>query len=665
MLRHCSFGVSILALLIFAAFFGQNASAQQFFLSPDTVTVCSEEPEVFTLELRADENVTNLSLYHVALGFDPDLLELYFVNDTSWWICNGYQVDSTCIDSVATAWDLDSLCLGYDCSHWEHVDSTCFDSTPIAWDVDSTCVEWAVIWDVDSLCLDSQVVEWLVDSTCLNWECIEYDIYNDCIDSVCLEWQIDSLPLEYACNYWQVDSTFIDSVCLIFDVDSIPTAYGCTDWVIDSICVDSVCGNWFVDSTATAWECAAYFLDSICYDSFETEDPGSADFFTYKMTEIPVHDSGSLFQEDPEAQSIQFFSRLTSDTSKLLIESLIFWPTGVAVDGPGLLATIKLRNKSPGTFTMTIDSLVAHDLLGNDLPVTAGEGSVLLLNPPSDSFNLKLPSIGQLIEAAIDDSVELVWESSQVFCPGDSILYTLTVSDIATFNSLNTYTFEDLQDTVYSFDATYDLWYGNVFWKVTATNVLGLERLCTPDYSYFDLQLEATAPGDFNLMSPDDSSLFNTIARITQDFAWTIPSSQVPDDTLSYDVHFWLGAPVPGGEDFIVTGLDSNGTGVAIDQFQLYNDYSWRVNCSNRIGLSNWSTQVFVLSYFLRGDANSDGEINIGDAVFIINYIFKGGPPPAFEKLGDPNCDLTINVGDPVYLINYIFKGGPAPCPDD
>ena len=29
---------------------------------------------------------------------------------------------------------------------------------------------------------------------------------------------------------------------------------------------------------------------------------------------------------------------------------------------------------------------------------------------------------------------------------------------------------------------------------------------------------------------------------------------------------------------------------------------------------------------------------------------------------GDVNCDGRISVSDPVYLINYIFGGGPAPC---
>ena len=65
---------------------------------------------------------------------------------------------------------------------------------------------------------------------------------------------------------------------------------------------------------------------------------------------------------------------------------------------------------------------------------------------------------------------------------------------------------------------------------------------------------------------------------------------------------------------------------------------------------------------YLRGDANMDKKTSVSDVIFLINYLFKGGPAPIPEYLGDVNCDGKVTVSDVVYLINYLFKGGPAPC---
>jgi len=59
-----------------------------------------------------------------------------------------------------------------------------------------------------------------------------------------------------------------------------------------------------------------------------------------------------------------------------------------------------------------------------------------------------------------------------------------------------------------------------------------------------------------------------------------------------------------------------------------------------------------------------DSTTNIGDAVHLVNYIFKGGDEPVPIEAGDANGDGDINIGDGVGIIDYIFRGGPAPvCP--
>lgn len=65
---------------------------------------------------------------------------------------------------------------------------------------------------------------------------------------------------------------------------------------------------------------------------------------------------------------------------------------------------------------------------------------------------------------------------------------------------------------------------------------------------------------------------------------------------------------------------------------------------------------------FICGDADGNAIVNISDAVYLIAYIFGGGPAPVPLLAGDADCNSIVNISDAVYLIAYIFGGGPAPC---
>jgi len=65
------------------------------------------------------------------------------------------------------------------------------------------------------------------------------------------------------------------------------------------------------------------------------------------------------------------------------------------------------------------------------------------------------------------------------------------------------------------------------------------------------------------------------------------------------------------------------------------------------------------------GDANYDDVVDIDDVVYLIEYIFTGGPEPVQWESGDVNCSEMIDIDDVVYLINYLFMGDSAPCDPD
>ena len=71
-----------------------------------------------------------------------------------------------------------------------------------------------------------------------------------------------------------------------------------------------------------------------------------------------------------------------------------------------------------------------------------------------------------------------------------------------------------------------------------------------------------------------------------------------------------------------------------------------------------------IIPDWICGDADNNEAVNVGDAVFLISYVFKNGPQPEQFAAGDANCDGSLNVGDAVWLISYIFKNGDPPCTD-
>jgi len=72
----------------------------------------------------------------------------------------------------------------------------------------------------------------------------------------------------------------------------------------------------------------------------------------------------------------------------------------------------------------------------------------------------------------------------------------------------------------------------------------------------------------------------------------------------------------------------------------------------------------------IRGDVDYDGsyEPNIADLVFLVDYMFTGGPPPPCMDEADIDGSGSIpDVADLVHLVNYMFEGGapPADCEGD
>src|SRR5262245_28816578 len=65
--------------------------------------------------------------------------------------------------------------------------------------------------------------------------------------------------------------------------------------------------------------------------------------------------------------------------------------------------------------------------------------------------------------------------------------------------------------------------------------------------------------------------------------------------------------------------------------------------------------------FFLRGDPNADGAVDLSDAVSILLRLFLGGEETTCRSAADTNDDGAVDVSDPVTLLNALFLGGPPP----
>jgi len=62
------------------------------------------------------------------------------------------------------------------------------------------------------------------------------------------------------------------------------------------------------------------------------------------------------------------------------------------------------------------------------------------------------------------------------------------------------------------------------------------------------------------------------------------------------------------------------------------------------------------------GDVNGSGGVaNIADLTYLVDYLFKAGPPPPVWQAANIDGENGVNISDLTYLVDYLFRGGPEP----
>ena len=67
---------------------------------------------------------------------------------------------------------------------------------------------------------------------------------------------------------------------------------------------------------------------------------------------------------------------------------------------------------------------------------------------------------------------------------------------------------------------------------------------------------------------------------------------------------------------------------------------------------------MLTVADLVRGDANSDGRVNVADIVAIANYILNNPSARFNATAADVNNDTRVNVADIVGVANLILSAG-------
>jgi len=137
------------------------------------------------------------------------------------------------------------------------------------------------------------------------------------------------------------------------------------------------------------------------------------------------------------------------------------------------------------------------------------------------------------------------------------------------------------------------------------------------------------------------------------------------DLAVEITAEHWLSVSPAGGsiEPFGSTSINVgfNGADLATGL------YSGQVLVSsNDPDAPSWSLPVsLTVAAWVCGDIDGSGSgPDIGDLVYLVDFMFSGGPPPPVIEAANVDGEGGIDIADLVYLVDFMFNQGPAPaCP--
>lgn len=180
------------------------------------------------------------------------------------------------------------------------------------------------------------------------------------------------------------------------------------------------------------------------------------------------------------------------------------------------------------------------------------------------------------------------------------------------------------------------------------------------------------SPVDMVITDPAGDSIgigFNTIgAGSDYDTLTDANSSDLtgpdgdPDDIVTI--------PTPWAGDYTIRIIREPGAGddekftlsIRINGNQMFTPDGYYDQPVSALGSTVPDTYVYTVATTLPGDVNADGVMTAADIIYMVGYVFKGGPPPSVPGHCDVNCDGSDTSADIISMVGFVFKSGNPPC---
>lgn len=184
-------------------------------------------------------------------------------------------------------------------------------------------------------------------------------------------------------------------------------------------------------------------------------------------------------------------------------------------------------------------------------------------------------------------------------------------------------------------------------------------------YPLCEVCQEQMVKSQYTLLSPIDD-IINDVPSIAIDYAESETVGVVPLEPSSHDMTIRWYRDSDLIEGATLPTLDVTGATVGVGTFVLTvevadeGDYV-RTDPANLLTASH-SWNVTVTSDFICGDLDDNGEVNVLDIIYFIDFKFKDGPAPTIMEAADVDGNGEVNVLDIIYMIDFKFKDGPDPA---